>query len=259
MQPHVLLSKTGETPLGSNFRPGQYDVICERGKDSYNHNRHFREIIREHLELYSQCQTKVDKSVLVLALVDVIRERSQGGGFIKFCHKRSCYIEIGDRGARQKVAHALRKKTLDDETDEKPHKFSETKKSSSKSSKGSKNSQLPGTSSTSLLGMFATEITDSSRTASCSKILSSPMDFRSIELAGSVSRSSSISELHQASPKSAPVAEKVPSEDVLPDLPTVSDSLLLESESLLLGLCEATYTSADTINDLDSFFDEELA
>lgn len=255
MQPHLVLAKTGETPLGSDFRPGQYDVICERGKDSYNHNHHFREIIQEHLELYSQCQTKVDKSVLVLALVDVVRERSQGGGFIKFCHRRSCYIEIGDRGARQKVAHALRKHTLDDESDEKPHKFSERKKSSRKPSKGSKNSQLSGTSPTSLLDMFATEIAGSStRTASCSNILSSPMDFRSIELDGSVSQSH-----HQTSPKPAPVAEKVPSDDVSPDLPTLSDNLLLESECSLLGLCEATYTTADTLNDLDYFFGEELA
>lgn len=105
------LYEESETLLGSHFRPGQYDVICnQRGKDVRDHNHHFHQIIDDHLEVYSQCKTRLDKSILVLALVDMIRERgSPGGGFIKFCHKRMRYVEIGDRSARQKVAHALRK------------------------------------------------------------------------------------------------------------------------------------------------------
>lgn len=105
------LYKDSETLLGPDFRPGQHDVICnQRGNDVRDHNHHFRQIIDDHLEVYSQCKTRLDKSILVLALVDMIRERgSPGGGFIKFCHKRMSYVEIGDRCARQKVAHALRK------------------------------------------------------------------------------------------------------------------------------------------------------
>lgn len=103
--------KDGEAPLGPDFRPGPYDVICHlRDKETQDHNNHFRELIAEHSEVYSQCKTRLDKSILVLALIDIIRERgSPGGGFIKFCHKRKVYVEIGDRSARQKVAHALRK------------------------------------------------------------------------------------------------------------------------------------------------------
>lgn len=105
------IGKDSETPLGPDFRPSQYDVIChQRDRETHEHNHHFRKIINEHLELYSQCKTRLDKSVLVLALVELIRERgSPGGGFVKLCENKEGYVEIGDRCARQKVAHALRK------------------------------------------------------------------------------------------------------------------------------------------------------
>lgn len=105
------IGKDSETPLGPDFRPSQYDVIChQRDKETHEHNHHFRKIINDHLELYSQCKTRLDKSVLVLALVELIRERgSPGGGFVKLCENKKGYVEIGDRCARQKVAHALRK------------------------------------------------------------------------------------------------------------------------------------------------------
>lgn len=96
--------------LGPDFRPGPYDVICSRGKVAYNHsgNRHFRTILETYLEDYKKCVLKLDKSVAVIAIVDDIRKLSPNGGFIKFCKDKKCYVEVGDKRAKEKVGHALR-------------------------------------------------------------------------------------------------------------------------------------------------------
>ena len=64
------------------------------------------------MEVYSQCETKLDKSVLISALVEILRDRSPSGGFVKFSNAKMCYVRLKDRDARQKVAHALRNAML---------------------------------------------------------------------------------------------------------------------------------------------------
>mmetsp|Transcript_31925 Transcript_31925/g.52677 ORF Transcript_31925/g.52677 Transcript_31925/m.52677 type:complete len:264 (-) Transcript_31925:51-842(-) len=104
------LIKERDTPLEQDFQPGQYDVICQRGKQAYRHvgNRRFRLIIESHVEQYAMSETKVDKSLLVIHIVDMVRQMSPDGGFVRFCKKKNYYVEIGDHLAREKVGHALR-------------------------------------------------------------------------------------------------------------------------------------------------------
>jgi hypothetical protein len=48
-------------------------------------NRRFRVCIENNLEKYAEAKTKLDKSLIVMSIVDNIREASkkQGGGFVK--------------------------------------------------------------------------------------------------------------------------------------------------------------------------------
>ena len=96
------------SPLSDEFQPGDHDVICGRGKQSYNTtgNRRFRLMITVHMRRYLQAYTKLDKSLVVISIVDVVR--SNGGGFVKRCPKTKKWLEIGDQLAREKVGHALR-------------------------------------------------------------------------------------------------------------------------------------------------------
>lgn len=99
-----------DTPLGTDFLPGPYDVICSRGKAAYNHsgNSHFRSIIEGRIELYARAGTKLEKSLAVISIVGEIRELSPEGGFVKFNKQKNCYVEVGDQKAREKIGHALR-------------------------------------------------------------------------------------------------------------------------------------------------------
>lgn len=108
-----LLNNNDETTLAADFRPGPCDVICQRGKVAHDHNLHFRKIISDNFLRYTQsCPSKVEKSNLVISIVRMIRGRSPRGGFVKFCGTKMCWVEIGDRTARQKVAHAFRSMIL---------------------------------------------------------------------------------------------------------------------------------------------------
>jgi hypothetical protein len=102
--------KAKDSLLHPTFQPGPYDVICQRGQTPYKHigNRRFRIMIENHVAGYANAPTKGDKSLLVISIVDTIRQLSPNGGFVKFCKKQNRYVEIGDNLAREKVGHALR-------------------------------------------------------------------------------------------------------------------------------------------------------
>ena len=60
------------------------DVLCMRGKVAFEHNNFFREIVGDHIEKYNNASTKIQKSLVVSAIVDAIRDGSPaGGGFVR--------------------------------------------------------------------------------------------------------------------------------------------------------------------------------
>ena len=82
--------------------------VCGRGKHSIDHvgNRRFRIIVAMNLKRYVHAKTRLEKSVVVNAIVDQIRDASPNGGFVKR-DKDGTWYEIGGE-AREKVGHALR-------------------------------------------------------------------------------------------------------------------------------------------------------
>lgn len=99
-----------DTPLPNNFFPGNYDVKCGRGKACFNHigNRRFRITIEINLGRYAKANSKLEKSLIVMSIVDTIRESSPTGGFVKHDQRTGTWYEVGDHVAREKVGQALR-------------------------------------------------------------------------------------------------------------------------------------------------------
>jgi|Transcript_3628 hypothetical protein len=98
------------TPLPVEFQPSNYDVICGRGKSCFNHigNRRFRVTIDMNLSRYASASSKLEKSLIVMSIVDTVRDNSPRGGFVKHVVRTSRWYEVGDHLAREKVGQALR-------------------------------------------------------------------------------------------------------------------------------------------------------
>jgi hypothetical protein len=95
-------------PLGNDFHPGEYDIICGRGRRAARHvgNRRFSLVIQLYLDKYSRAQTKSDKSLVVIEIVDIFR--SVGGTFVKPDTKhKGQWVQIGNQlvvSRRRKVS-----------------------------------------------------------------------------------------------------------------------------------------------------------
>jgi hypothetical protein len=102
-QPLLLFSPSSSVSL----MPGPYDVICARGKQAYNHegNKYFRGIVTSATEKYSNVKSKLQRSMIVTEIVDVIR--AKGNGFIRQNEKGE-WVECTDVMCREKVGQHFR-------------------------------------------------------------------------------------------------------------------------------------------------------
>jgi hypothetical protein len=99
--------RTSMTRLAHGFTPGPFDVICARGKEARNHNKKFREKIKQSVDAYAKAETKLYKSLVVSSVVDWFREASpNGAGFVK--ESNGVWFIVPDQLAREKVGQALR-------------------------------------------------------------------------------------------------------------------------------------------------------
>lgn len=130
-------------PLSSNFEVGPWDVLCAKGecclfqfrslssgqcvelrdrsspifapcvpaipgKEAKKHpgNLWFRSLIESHLEEYSECTTKLEKSFVVSKIIKTVRNKSENGGFIRKVD--GIWYDVGDRNAREKIGQHFR-------------------------------------------------------------------------------------------------------------------------------------------------------
>ena len=99
--------------LPANYEPADCDVICGRGKNCYNHNgnRRYRETVDMALPNYIKVETKTEKSIIVINIVDQVRSwcaDEDGSGFVRFDRSKKLWYEIGDAAAREKVGQTIR-------------------------------------------------------------------------------------------------------------------------------------------------------
>lgn len=97
-------------PLPLSFVPTARDVLCGKGKECYVHpgNEYFRKIVSSSLQRYALAKTKHDKGLIVMAIVDTVRQRSPLGGFVRFDANTMSWYEIGDEAAREKAGQTIR-------------------------------------------------------------------------------------------------------------------------------------------------------
>jgi hypothetical protein len=84
--------------LPPEYKLGDDDVICGRGSRCFNHtgNKKFRKIVEEHLDRYSNTSCKFDKTNIICEIVNIVRQYSPNGGFVKKDTSTGRYYEVGD-------------------------------------------------------------------------------------------------------------------------------------------------------------------
>ena len=82
--------------LPENYVPGNWDVICQRGKDCHEHigNRRFRICVENHVDSYLSAKSRLDKSNVISSVVRSIQQSSnhEAGGFIMKVRKKTHHI-----------------------------------------------------------------------------------------------------------------------------------------------------------------------
>lgn len=111
--PSAIHSLVDESPtqLPDNYQPTEYDVVCGRGKGSYNRvgNKRFRSIVATFMYEYESSKSKMDKSLIIGRIVDRVREQDNGKAhFLKYNTKSKCWFVLNNEQAREKVGHAIR-------------------------------------------------------------------------------------------------------------------------------------------------------
>lgn len=83
------------------------DIVCGRDSSSFNHcgNRRFRVTIGLHLSRYNAAHGKQERSELIASIIHLVKDEV-GARFLK--KKNGKYVELNNREMRQKVGHALR-------------------------------------------------------------------------------------------------------------------------------------------------------
>jgi len=103
------------TLLPEDFVPGEYDVICGRGRRIFMHpgNVRFRRIVEDCLAEYSNTVTKMEKTFILGDIIAQVRANSPDGGFVKKDAKDGRWYEVGDYLAREKTSQAFRDALFD--------------------------------------------------------------------------------------------------------------------------------------------------
>jgi hypothetical protein len=95
-----------QSTLDSSFGPT--DVLCGRGKISFNHvgNKRFRELINSSMDRYMGAETRFEKSLVVHSIIEEIHQ--SGGRFLKKDATAGKWVEVSAHHTNEKVGHALR-------------------------------------------------------------------------------------------------------------------------------------------------------
>jgi hypothetical protein len=98
---------TTKPPKKSLVRVGPYDIICGRSSTAFNNvgNKRFRVTIALNLPRFMAATTKSDKSEVIRSTVQTMLYEN-GTRFLKRTPKG--LVQLNERGAREKVGHALR-------------------------------------------------------------------------------------------------------------------------------------------------------
>ncbi|CAB9498343.1 expressed unknown protein [Seminavis robusta] len=110
MESEILAAEKNdpEVCLGEDFVPGNWDVVCGRGKNWLEHisNRRFRLLVAIYLPQYETIR-RTTKSIVINTIVATI-QNAGGQGFVKQKEGSSSWYRISSKDAHEKVSHCLR-------------------------------------------------------------------------------------------------------------------------------------------------------
>jgi hypothetical protein len=111
---HEHATTRGIHTLPASFQPTNLDVVCGRGKGSYNRpgNRRFRAIVQQHTDEYQGARSKMEKTMVLNRIMDRVQAQNQGTTMFLKVGKDGLFTVISDDNAREKVGHAIRESIL---------------------------------------------------------------------------------------------------------------------------------------------------
>ncbi|KAG7367576.1 hypothetical protein IV203_030247 [Nitzschia inconspicua] len=108
--PPRMMSVDDSVMLPENYNPTDDDVICSWARQNHSHrNERFRMLIEKYAPIYDELSTKYQKSGIIGKIVNEVRRKSPGAGFVRKDFYSGRWFEIGNEKARDKVGHAIRK------------------------------------------------------------------------------------------------------------------------------------------------------
>jgi hypothetical protein len=96
---------------------GPYDIICGRCSTAYNNvgNRRFRATISLYLQRYKEAKSREDKGDAIMSVVRLLLD-DVGARFLK--RRGNIWVELGEKQAREKVGHALRDMSVQEQQEQ---------------------------------------------------------------------------------------------------------------------------------------------
>ena len=100
--------RSRKSPLPVGFLPSPYSVLIGRGKTCSEAigNKRLQVIISTFLDEYSRTSSRIEKSVIVNRIVDLVYDACPIGAFIK--KENGIWWEVSDRVARERVGVMIR-------------------------------------------------------------------------------------------------------------------------------------------------------
>ena len=95
-----------EVGLPQSWQPTPTSIICGRGRIALEHagNRSLKNLVKSHLQSYSESKCKFQKSRIVSEIVETVHKAN--GSFVKFVDDG--WVQVSDRHSREKVGQIFR-------------------------------------------------------------------------------------------------------------------------------------------------------
>eukprot|EP00526_Cylindrotheca_closterium_P000296 CAMPEP_0113604928 /NCGR_PEP_ID=MMETSP0017_2-20120614/2053_1 /TAXON_ID=2856 /ORGANISM="Cylindrotheca closterium" /LENGTH=242 /DNA_ID=CAMNT_0000513379 /DNA_START=591 /DNA_END=1316 /DNA_ORIENTATION=- /assembly_acc=CAM_ASM_000147 len=104
-------SLTLSEALPATFKPGDWEFFAVEVKVPLSAgNRRYRLYITNNTAAYRDTKSRWEKSMIVNSIIESVRNSRGGnyGGFVKKDTRTGRWYQVGNKGAREKVSHALR-------------------------------------------------------------------------------------------------------------------------------------------------------
>jgi hypothetical protein len=94
--------------LGTNFVPGDFTVICGRGKiyASSSGNVHLKRSVQQHAVPYARAKSRIEKSDIVSSIISAVQTASPEAALVRF--EADQWWEVDESFAREKVGGMFR-------------------------------------------------------------------------------------------------------------------------------------------------------